>query len=299
MIEKENLPPNATESKSDAASVTLQVAENIVEAFNLARDSDDFKLAEYLANSIPTPGGIATLLESLSTRRENWEKTELAASHARLYAILTNCYEFYLTMKSETTPKGVRKQLVAGLDLFLDAQGLRTLSNTHDMNKVVKAVFGDERRRVSAYAMVLRAALISGPDMKAQTAHVPASDLAAWIETKGGVEEIRLGSKKGGMSETQRAEIARTDVEAREPLLTIKPNAKAMPFGADDADKMLVLLVMYRPTGDLEVNAVVKSDSVVRAALAAHYAANKEALTDAKQAKDAARTSATGAALSN
>lgn len=287
----------ATDVLSTPVSVTIEAAATATQVIDLAKASPSLDLHEYLRNSLPTSSGIENILEGLAGERAAWERTEFAASRTRLYAILTKCYDFYLVLKSSDAEKAVRKQLADGLDAFIKSQRLRTLSKTHDMNKVVKAVFGEDRRRVSAYAMALRVALVSGHEVGAKSAHVPADQLASWIETKGGVEEVRLGSKNGGMSEKERAEIAMAAVQA--PLLTIKPDGKGLLFSADDADKMLVLLVTYRPTGDLEVNSVVKNDSVVRAALAAHYAANKEALSDAKPVKDAARTSATATALSN
>lgn len=38
-------------------------------------------------------------LEQLEAEREHWEANELAASHKRLYSLLTRCYQYYLDMK--------------------------------------------------------------------------------------------------------------------------------------------------------------------------------------------------------
>lgn len=254
-------------------------------------------LGGYLASSVATEGGVAAVLATWASDRERWEGAELAASHARLYGILTRCYEYYLLMKSDATDKATRKQLAKGLDLFIRERGMKMQDKTHDMNKVVKAVFGDDRRRVSAYATALRVALTAGQDVKAKSDYVPASELAGWISSKGGVEEVRLSSKHGGMTAKECADAARTAVEEDEPLMTIKPDVKVMKFGTDDADKMMLLVVMYRPTGELEVKTVVKNESVVRAAMAAHYAANKEQLGNGKNAQKPDRTTAVTKAL--
>src|ERR1035437_5610959 len=100
-----------------------------------------------------------TLLETLEAERQSWEGKELAASHARLYAILTDCYGYYLGMKAADSPKQLRVQMAKGLERFIAMRKLRTLDKTHDMNRVVKAVFGEDRRRVSAYSRALRAGL--------------------------------------------------------------------------------------------------------------------------------------------
>lgn len=278
-------------------TISVEAAATAVHVIDLAKASSNCDLRDYLKNAIPTSTGVALLFEALASEREKWERTELAASRARLYAILTQCYGFYLVLKSSDTSKEVRKQLADGLDSFIKSRGLRTLSTTHDMNKVVKAVFGEDRRRVSAYAMALRAALIAGPEVSAKSEHIPADRLSAWIEAKGGVEEIRLGSKNSGMSVKERAEIAAVAIEDEKPLMTFKPDAKTIPFSADDADKKFVLLVTYRPTGDVEVNSVVKHDSVVQAALATYYSENKERIGDSSSASANAQSTALAAAI--
>lgn len=288
-----------TDATGAATSLTIEAAATAAQVIDLAKASPNLDLHEYLKNSLPTSSGIVDILEGIAGERAAWERTEFAASRTRLYAILTKCYDFYLVLKSSDTAKGVRKQLADGLDSFIKSQGLRTLSKTHDMNKVVKAVFGEDRRRVSAYAMALRAALVSGHEVDAKTAHVPADQLASWIEAKGGVEEIRLGSKNGGLSLKERADLASAAVEDEKPLMTFKPDPKTMPFGADDVDKRFVLLVTYRPTGELEVNTVVQHDSAVRAALAVYYSENKEQIGDTPSAKANAKTTAVAAALGN
>lgn len=249
---------------------------------------------EMLKNGTTDSIVAVTLLETLEAERQNWEGTELAASHARLYGILTKCYAYYLAMKSATAKKQVRVQMAAGLNRFITMRNLRTLDKTHDMNRVVKAVFGQDRRRVSAYSMALRVALTAGTG----DGPLPYEELSAWIAGKGGVEEIRQGSKSGGMTTLERVDVAKAAVKDK-PLMTFKPDTKFMSFDSDDADKMMVLVVTYRPTGDIEVNSVVKSGAAVRAALAAHYATHKAELADAQACKELAQPTAVSMALSN
>lgn len=234
------------------------------------------------------------LLETLEAERQSWEGKELAASHARLYAILTDCYAYYLGMKAADSPKQLRVQMAKGLARFIAMRKLRTLDKTHDMNRVVKAVFGEDRRRVSAYSMALRVALTAGPGAQP----LASAELAAWIAEKGGIEEIRQGSKNGGKSTAERVEVAMAAVMDK-PLMTFKPDAKAMSLGSDDADKMMVLVVTYRPTGDIEVNSVIKSGAVVKAALVAHYAAHKAQLADAQACKELSQPTAVSIALNS
>lgn len=249
---------------------------------------------EKIQNSAFDSVHAVTLLETLEASRQSWEGKELAASHARLYAILTACYAYYLGMKAADSPKEVRAQMTKGLEHFIVMRKLRTLDKTHDMNKVVKAVFGEDRRRVSSYSMVLRVALTAGPCEQP----LAAAELTSWIVAKGGIEEIRQGSKNGGKTAAERVEVAKEAVQNKS-LMTFKPDPKSMSFDSNDVGKMMVLVVTYRPTGEIEVNSVVKSATTVNAALAAYYAANKDQIADAKASEELAQPTAVSLVLNS
>jgi hypothetical protein len=237
-------------------------------------------------------------LERLETEREAWEGKELAASRQRLYGLLTDCYGYYLSMKTDKDA-AIREQFKKALETFVNVRLYTFMPSSHDMNKIVKSVFGVDRRRVSAYSLALRAALVGGgADKDGKAVAVPRADLADWLEQQGGVEEVRLGSKNKGMTTKERAEVAKTALKSA-VLTTIKLDAKAVLFDTDDADKMMVLVVTYRPSGELEISAVVKDDSAVRAALAAYYSNNKEEVQKAadKAADEPAAQSAITLAL--
>lgn len=258
------------------------------------------KSQQQIAQSISGVNRAVFKLERLEAERENWESTELAASHKRLYSLLTSCYQFYLDMKTSPS-REEREDLKKGLETFILTRGYQTrLDATHDMNKVVKSVFGNiDRRRVSAYGLALRAALAAGPaDDKGKPTPITATELADWLSEKGGVEEVRLGSRNQGMTATQRAAVAKSALQSS-ALTTMKLDPRSFAFDTNDSDQMMVLVVTYRPTGELEVNAVVKSDAAVRAALASYYSANKDAVTQAanKASSEAAPLRATEIAL--
>ena len=122
-------------------------------------------------------------LEQLEAEREHWEANEQAASHKRFYGLLYSNYTFYLEMKLNPSAD-VREAHKKGLETFLLTRNFSTrLENTHDMNKVVKSVFGNiDRRRVSAYALALRAALVAGGvDSEGKKLHLPADKLVDWL----------------------------------------------------------------------------------------------------------------------
>lgn len=302
---------NATIETTTLSTATTDVVQNDVAQgsnFNLngaAVIANGVQISEasqkVVAEQISGVNQAIFALEQLEAEREHWETNELAASHKRLYSLLTRCYQYYLDMKLSAS-KTERDDKRKGLETFLfTRQYDKRLENTHDMNKVVKSVFGNiDRRRVSAYSLALRAALIAGPvDSNQKATAISADSLADWLASQGGVEEVRLGGKNNGKTAKQRAEVAKAAIESQ-ALLSFKPDAKRALFDTEDVDKMCVLVATYRPNGELDISAVVKNDAAVRAALAAYYSQNKEDLDkQAPAGSKTASTSATDMALVN
>ncbi|MDF9789218.1 hypothetical protein [Polynucleobacter sphagniphilus] len=227
-----------------------------------------------VSNTTPVAPSIASgELKSLETARISWETTELAASNNRLYSILQQAYSFYLVMKQDSS-KDVRKEKLAAMEAFIEERGYTNSfgSTTHDMTRVVKCVFGVDRRRVSAYSIALREALRQ---------EVGATDLIVFLEQNGGVEQVRMGGTKP-LSLTKRAELVKAEV-CEAVISTVKFDALAVKANADWNDKQVVLVATYLPTGEFEINAVVKHEGAVKTALAAYYT-----LAKAKEREEAA-----------
>lgn len=213
-------------------------------------------------------------LKALAAESDNWTKTELAATRARLYSILERCYQFYLNMKTHSDAS-VRNDMREALSTFVAARRITISDSANDMSRIVKVVFGDDRRRVSAYSLALRAALTSGSLVDGKPTPVKVQDLSGWLSAQGGVEEVRLGSKNAGLTAKERANAAKTVLNKR-VLETCKFKSQDLVMDTDDNDKMVVLVATYRPTGQFEINAVIKKNEAVRAALVAHYSDNRE-----------------------
>lgn len=203
----------------------------------------------------------AEQLKSLETARISWETTELAASNNRLYSILQQAYSFYLVMKQDES-KDVRKEKLDAMEAFIAEKGYVNSfgATTHDMTRVVKCVFGVNRRRVSAYSIALREALRQ---------EVGAKDLIVFMQENGGVEQIRMGGTKP-LSATKRAELVKAEV-SEAVISKVKFDAETVKANADWVDKQVVFVATYLPTGEFEVNAVVRHDGAVNTALAAYY----------------------------
>ena len=213
-------------------------------------------------SSKPTP---MARLQSMETATRNWEANELAASNKRLYSILSDAYTYYQTMKGDTD-KETRVQYATDLEQFIAQRKYMFSPTSHDMTRVVKCVFGTDRRRVSAYSIALREALRQD---------VAAKDLCAFIGQNGGVEQIRLGGTKP-LSAKVRAGKVKDEVVGAE-LGTIKFDARFVRADADWADKQVVIVATYLPTGEFQANAVIRHDTAVNAALAAYYSQQQAA----------------------
>ena len=231
-----------------------------------------------VAGSAPAVSQIT--LADLEQARMSWETTELAASNKRLYSILRDAYSYYLVMKQDPI-KETRTSRAEELEKFIKARGYTFMPSTHDMTRVVKCVFGVDRRRVSAYSIALREAL------RQETA---AADLVTFIESNGGVEQIRMGGSKP-LSVAKRAEKAADEVLSND-LGMLKFDPKLFAADADWTDKQVVIVATYLPTGEFQANAVVKHDSAVNAALAAYYSQQQAKLREAAKAEREAEEAA-------
>ena len=220
----------------------------------------------------PVSNAAQNELVVMEQARISWETTELAASNKRLYSILFDAYTYYLVLKKDTN-SDVRKAHADKLEQFIEARGYTFMPSTHDMTRVVKCVFGMDRRRVSAYSIALREALRQD---------VAAADLITFIEENGGVEQIRMGGTKP-LSVSKRADMAKGAVLGTD-LGMLKFDPKLFAADADWADKQVVIVATYLPTGEFQANAVIRHDSAVNTALAAVYSQQQAKQREAAKA---------------
>ena len=223
-------------------------------------------------------------LQTMESATRNWEANELAASNKRLYSILMDAYTYYMTMKTDSS-KDTRALYADDLAKFIAERKYVFAPTSHDMTRVVKCVFGADRRRVSAYSIALREALRQD---------VVAKDLAAFIEQNGGVEQIRVGGTKP-LSAKLRAGKVKQEVLSAE-LGLIKFDARLVGADADWADKQVVIVATYLPTGDSAVNAALAAyysnqQAAVRAVEKAERDAEQQRLSDLKKSATKAKSS--------
>lgn len=276
----ENIITQAT--VAPAASSTIAAAQAVVKNDTSASKSKpSIKLGANAKVKIAKTARMLTPLDRLQSMEQanhNWEVTELAASNKRKYAIMTDAYSYYLTMKTDAN-KETRAKYLADLEKFIEQRKYVFSPTSHDMTRVVKCVFGMDRRRVSAYSIALREALRQ---------NITAQDLTTFIEQNGGVEQIRMGGTKP-LSAKIRAGKVKDEVIGAE-LGMIKFDDRFVQADADWADKQVVIVATYLPTGEFQANAVIRHDTAVNAALAAVYTQQQAAVRAATKAERDAET---------
>ena len=208
--------------------------------------------------------GAADYLDALKQAHQEWEAGLLRSSNEGLYALLAKCLRVYEIM-SEDSPRGTK--LREEFDAYIKAAKLKFSGDTHTANKIARIVFDTDRKRASAYGVVLRLAIAEGKTH---------ADLPAFIRNAGGIEKLRLTQTANGNSQRES-----TEDKAARVWETVKATAlataagKGLKEGSDHANigKRVVLLATQQANGDYTVHAVIKADGVVNTAFAAHGSA--------------------------
>ena len=87
--------------------------------------------------------------------------------------------------------KAAREALIE----YVAKKNFQFKKSTHNITKIVKCVFGADRRRVSAYSIALRTA---------HTQKVSPLDVVQFIIENGGVEEIRLAKSPTALTQKEK-----------------------------------------------------------------------------------------------
>ena len=246
--------------------------------------NDTFKVANVLVRtesgeSVSAPKRTATvLLEELIVEKDTWFNNAYRTSNEQLYALLAKCYDFYFKLKEEGE---IGKKLREGFDAYIIEKGYKFSSGSHTLVRIVKCVFGADRRRVSAYGIVLRTALQKG---------LATDQVADFIRDSGGVEEVRLARSPNAMTVKQKAQ-ASAEKLSSSVLTVVKTAALEQLLDAGNIGKPVVLVGTWQSDGSIAVHACTNAAGAVNAALVSQYAATKSKDDKRKAEVDAANDS--------
>lgn len=259
---------NQTQATVNTTNATITVGKN--DSVNIAPANNAAVAA------VSTYKRIAQLVSD----RKAWEQGALRTSNEQLYALLAKCYALYGELCGSTAAAKANR---AELENFISKSGYRFLESTHTLTKVVKCVFGVDRRRVSTYSLVLREAL---------TQKKTAAEIADFIVAGGGVEEIRRSKSKTAKTATQKAELGKEAVSSNQ-LAVVSSDKIAEALNPDNEGNDLVAIVTQQADGSLVVRKLVYSKSVLNAALASAYSASKAEVKQEAKNNEAANDAQT------
>ncbi len=228
--------------------------------------------AEWVAPVIVTAYMTIT---DLVTAQEAWLNGVHRTANEQLYRLLQQCYHLYTVMSSD---KEQNAKLKAAIEQHNKERNLGIAEKSHTMTKIIKVVFGADRRRASAYCAALRVAL---------NEKVKVEDLPKFLGDAGGVEEVRRKQTNGGAPKPDKvAEAIRHTSNVTLSVINDDSISSLLDCGA--IGKQVVLLATQDVNGSLNINAVVQTDGVAKAVLTAIYNADHKAWAEKGVQEEAA-----------
>lgn len=222
-------------------------------------------------------------LTNMEAKRINWEQGAQKTSNQALYNLLAECLMFGGELSTAQA-----KQRVLALESFYKARGYQYRKDTPLLSRIVRAVFGNiDRRQVSTYSLVLR---------QAQKSNVAYADLATWIESHGGVQEIRLARSPSFIPAATKVTTAKSDFALAETLAVAKSEQLSLLADAEYVGDNCVLIAEQQADGGFAIKALVRNGGALNAAFMGLYADSKKTKEEVKQEKQAAND-ADGVAL--
>ena len=200
---------------------------------------------------------IGEAIDQLVIQREDWESNELVSANEALYGLLQHCYSMSNAMSgSDATAKALRK----GLSNYINQKGYIFTDTTALITKIVKCVFGVDRRRVSAYSSALRVAMAEKKSVM---------ELPKFFKERGGIEEVRRqASTTKGKTMKDKVTLGRAVLEG-DVLVTVKCDTLNANFSNTNLEEGVVLLATKEDDGSFAIRKVVQNNTAVKSALAA------------------------------
>ena len=207
---------------------------------------------------------IGDAIDELVTQRISWENNELTNANEALYGLLQHCYSLNNAMSgADTTAKALRK----GLANYIANKKYIFTDSTPLITKVVKCVFGVDRRRVNAYSTALRVAI---------TKKKSVIELPKFFREQGGIEEVRRKTTTAkGKTMKDKVELGRAVLES-EALASVASDRLNASFSTQNLEEGIVLLATREDDGSFAIRQVVQANSAVKSALAACSSVGQE-----------------------
>jgi hypothetical protein len=200
---------------------------------------------------------IGDAIEKLVVQRKDWETNELAAANDGLYRLLQHCLAVNNAMSgTDSTAKALKK----GLANYIAEQKYIFNESTPLITKVVKCVFGVDRRRVSAYSSALRVAMAE---------KISVMELPKFFKEHGGIEEVRRSATATKAKTLKdKVRLGRVVLE-NDVLAKVQSDNLNAHFSNSSLEEGVVLLATKEDDGSFAIRRVVQNSGAVNSALAA------------------------------
>lgn len=217
---------------------------------------------------------VSTFINDLVKRQHDWNVGSRRISKQELYGILAGCLDMADTVK--------RNSLYTQLDAELKARSIEFNSYTSVVTKIVRCVFGTDKRELAAYAGVVTLAVKQ---------KVAAEDFVAWVNGYGGIRKTRAAfakKKTTTMSSAEFIELAKSNLLAASTLAVVNKTHVAN-VNSDKNNGFVVTIARLNGNGDCEVVATTNDSAAVRDALISwgrYVKTNNQAVTQQDMLRD-------------
>jgi hypothetical protein len=267
-------PMSVSSNSINISSTPVAAAVAAVVQNDTTSNSSGTDAAKSTGTVIKFPKSAAAVLGELIAEKDSWFNNAYKTSNDQLYVLLGKCHGLYLQLQEPTEAASkLRKELAA----YVKEKFPSMPSSSHTLSKIVKCVFGADRRRVSAYSIVLRTALAKNID---------AAGIPDFIRENGGVEEVRLAKSPNSMTAKQKAEAGAITL-ANKTIVTVTAPVFKESLDAGNIGKPVVLLGIWNADGSITVHCFTNSEGAVNAALVAQFSKAK-AIAEAQKVEVAA-----------
>lgn len=200
---------------------------------------------------------VVTKAQDLSNKRERWENGTFKKSNDELYALLSDCLDFYEELRG-------KKTRCKALNDFLKDNSIKFNEGSSLETRIVRAVFNSSfQKRAYGYARVIKVA--SEEKKQSET-------MSDFITSRGGIEEIRRTNRKGETPaelRKQNIRYAKELFEQRKPLVQLISNsASQLEFDEGAEHNLFVGLMRLEDNGQYSLVYETSAPSVVNSALA-------------------------------
>jgi hypothetical protein len=199
---------------------------------------------------------IAEAIEHLIEKKNNWETNELTLANDILYGLLQHCQMLNNAMiGSDSMAKNLRK----GLGNYIELKGYKFNDSTPLITKIIRCVFGVDRKRVNAYATALKIAI---------SEKISVMDLPKYLKESGGIEEVRRKINKPTKTMADKVKLGKAVLQS-DAIASIQSDSLNALYSTSSTNEGVVLLATKEDDGSFAIRQVVQSNSAVNSALAA------------------------------